>query len=82
MTADAIQVVKLLFSTIWSLFTSWHIPGTNVSPAAWFMFILFAVFVLRVIRRFLDLNGDDLAGGGSGRDAVVRPARTYKRYKK
>lgn len=81
MTADAVQVVKLLFTAIWSLFTSWHIPGTNVSPAAWFMFILFAVFVLRVVRRFLDLNGDDLMGG-SGCDAVTRPARTYKRYKK
>lgn len=81
MTADAIQVVKLLFTAIWSLFTSWHIPGTNVSPAAWFMFILFAIFILRVIRRFLDLNGDDLMGG-TGRDAVVNPGKGYKRYRK
>lgn len=59
MTSDALAVVTALFSDIWSLFTSWHIPGTNVTPAAWFMFFVFAVFVLRVVKRFLDIRGDD-----------------------
>lgn len=51
MTADALLVVQTLFTTIWSLFTSWHIPGTAVTPAAFFLFLLFASFGLRFIRR-------------------------------
>lgn len=60
MTADALAVVRLLFTTVWSLFTSWYIPGTRTTPAAFMMFMLFAVLVLRVMRRFLQVNGDDI----------------------
>lgn len=47
MTADAVLVVKTIFNTIWLLFTSWHIPGTNVTPASFFMFCLVFSFILR-----------------------------------
>lgn len=59
MTADALLVVQTLFSVLWSLFTSWHIPGTAVTPASLFVFFLFAVLVIRFVKRiFLGGDGD------------------------
>lgn len=58
MTSDAILVVKFVFTTIWSLFTSWHFPGTNVSPAAMAFFLLAAYAILRIIRQNLFDGGD------------------------
>ena len=47
MTSDAIAVLNCLFQTIWSLFTSWCIPGTNVTPAGFFLFLISAGIGLR-----------------------------------
>lgn len=63
MTADAILVLQTLFGSVWSLLTSWYIPGTNVTPAAMFFFILAAFFLLRVIRHYTG------SGEGGGSDA-------------
>lgn len=51
MTADAVSVVRAIFTDCWSLFTSWHIPGTNVTPASFALFLLAAVFTLRIYKR-------------------------------
>ena len=51
MTSDALLIVQFLFTTIWSLFTSWHFPGTNVTPANFFMFLLLAWLAIRVYRK-------------------------------
>lgn len=53
MTADALLVVQCLFNVIWRLFTSWHIPGTATTPAAFFLFLGFAVVSIRFFKRFL-----------------------------
>lgn len=58
MTSDAVLIVQVLFTSIWSLFTSWYIPGTNVTPAALSFFLLAAFFVLRWIKQYF-LGGDD-----------------------
>lgn len=59
MTADALLVVRFLFTSIWSLFTSWHIPGTNVTPASMFFFLLAATIIFRILKRnFLGGDGD------------------------
>lgn len=50
MTADALLVLQTLFGSIWSIFTSWHIPGTAVTLAAFFLFLLFSAFVIRFIK--------------------------------
>lgn len=63
MTSDAILVLRSLFSTIWMLFTSWHIPGTNVTPGAWAFFALTFVLVLRIFKR---LFGSGSGGGSDG----------------
>lgn len=56
MTSDAILVVQCLFSTIWSLFTSWYIPGTNVTPAQFFLFLASASLGITFIVRLLTVN--------------------------
>lgn len=63
MTADALLVVRALFSTIWSLFTSWHIPGTATTPAAFAMFMLTVGLILRSIRSILGSVGGSSAPG-------------------
>ena len=59
MTNDALSVVSLLFGTIFRLFTSWYIPGTNVTPAVAFFGILFLVIVFRIVNKIFGLWGDD-----------------------
>lgn len=62
MSSDALAVVRSVFTDIWSLFTSWRIPGTDISPAAWALFSLFFILILQFIIRIfgdgsLDSNG-------------------------
>lgn len=56
MTSDALLVVQCLFSTIWELFTSWYIPGTNVTPAQFFLFLGSAVLGITFVVRILTVN--------------------------
>lgn len=56
MTSDALLVVQCLFSTIWELFTSWYIPGTNVTPAMFFLFLGSAGLGITFIVRLLTVN--------------------------
>lgn len=55
MTDDAILVLECLFDSIWMLFTSWYIPGTDVTPAGAFMFFAFAGLALRFLYRLVGL---------------------------
>lgn len=57
MTADAALVVQALFNVIWSLFTSWTIPGFNVTPMEFAIFGLFMALVIRFIKRLLAKSG-------------------------
>ena len=57
MTGDGLAVLKLLFVDIWRLFTSWCIPGTRITPAAWAFFSLAVVAALKLLRDYF-LGGD------------------------
>lgn len=61
MTSDALMVVRLLFSIVWKMFTSWNIPGTNTTPAEFGLFLVVAVMSIRFIRRitFEHVRSDD-----------------------
>lgn len=59
MTADALLVLQTLFSTIWSLFNSWHIPGTGVTPAGMGLFLLFSYVAVKFLKRMLSVDGGD-----------------------
>ena len=56
MTSDALLVLQCLFSTIWSLFTSWYIPGTQTTPAQLFLFLILASISITFIVRMVTFN--------------------------
>lgn len=64
MTSDAILVLRSIFQTIWSLFTSWLIPGTRTTPAEWLAFLLSVGITLRILAFFIGNAsfGDDGSG--------------------
>ena len=49
MSFDALRIVHFLFTKIWSLFNSWYIPGTNVTPAGMAFFCWATILVIRII---------------------------------
>lgn len=59
MTSDAILVIRTLFGSIWRLFTSWYIPGTNVTPASWHFLALTLVLVISILRILFGFGGKD-----------------------
>lgn len=66
MTNDALLVVEAIFDLIFRLFTSWYIPGTNVTPAVAIFGIAFIVLSFRLVSKLLgvfdasdSLRGDD-----------------------
>lgn len=56
MTADGFEFLSWFFPSIWQFFTSWKVPGTNVTPASWFMFIIVAGIVLVFISKYLGVG--------------------------
>lgn len=52
------MVLSFVFRTVWSLFTSWRIPGTHTTPAGWALFALSALLAIRIAKMFLDLPND------------------------
>lgn len=58
MTADAIAILRTVFTVVWKLFTEWNIPGTNTNPASWFMFLLAASIGIRHLKRLLMDTGE------------------------
>lgn len=59
MTSDALLVLRFIFKTIWSLFTSFLIPGTRTTPAEWALFSLAFVLGVRVGFNYLDIHNRD-----------------------
>lgn len=58
MTGDALLVVQALFTTIWSLTTSWYIPGTNVTPMSLVFFFFSCFAIIRLVKKYLFGGGD------------------------
>lgn len=49
MTSDALSFLSGVIDVLFSIFTSWHIPGTNVTPAMWFVFLLSVGILFRFL---------------------------------
>lgn len=54
MSADALSLLGGLLSAFWHLFTGWYLPGTNVTPAAFGLAILFIHLLVRRLVRMFD----------------------------
>lgn len=59
MTEDFVLVVRWLFYDLVRLFTSWHIPGTMVTPAEFAMFSLAVSFAIRLVLRYFGGQNPD-----------------------
>lgn len=57
MTRDAFLFLSTFFSNIWRLFNSWYIPGTNVTPGAFSLGLLFIYLITRRLGRLLFVGG-------------------------
>lgn len=66
MTADALMVVRFVFTQIWRFFNSWYFPGTNVTPAGMAFFVLASTLIIKIVKVYL-LEGDS-GGGKSGKN--------------
>lgn len=55
MTNDALLVLQCLFDVIWRLFTSWYIPGTKTTPAAFLLFIGVCGLALKFMYRIINI---------------------------
>ena len=71
MSNDGMLVLEMLFQIVWRLFTSWHIPGTNVTPAGAGLFFLSAGIGLRFVLGFLGNPGNGFSGGMAGRNRIA-----------
>lgn len=65
MTAEASTFLGGFFAHVWKLFNGWKLPGTNVTPIAWALFLLLIPVFIRLFKRLL--NTPDASGGGSSR---------------
>lgn len=63
MTAEALQFLSSFFASIWKYFTGWYLPGTNVTPVAWALFLLMVIVFIKMFKRLL--NTPDASAGGS-----------------
>lgn len=52
MNSDFLMCLRALLSGVWKIFTSWNIPGTNVSPAALGVTLLAMWVVIKFVLRF------------------------------
>lgn len=66
MTSEGLSFLSDYLSAIWSLFTSWTFPATNVTPAALLLFSTTMVVALHFAKRFLGVGGSvvDFDNGG------------------
>lgn len=82
MTGEAITFLRDYFDAIWTLFTAWKFPATNVTPAALLLFSTTMIIAIRFVKRFMGFGGGELdyddggtvggTGGGSNLPIIRR----------
>lgn len=70
MSADFIQIISTFFGAIWSLFTSFKIPGLNFSPAVLAFGILSFNLAIKLIHGILTITTSGVS------DKVVKASYT------
>lgn len=66
MTAEALDFTFSFFHTIWYLFIGWKLPGTNVTPAAWALFLVLVVVFVKTVKRLLVIPDSSAGSSPSG----------------
>lgn len=57
MTQSLFQLLSTWFTSVWTLLTSFYIPGTNVTPGGMLLFIASAVIGLKFFKRLFGAFG-------------------------
>lgn len=52
MSGDVFQFLGSCIAQFWRFFTSWNVPGTNVTVGGWILFALSAGVLFRILAKF------------------------------
>lgn len=56
MAAEMLDLLQVFIAGIWTIMTSWHIPGTNFTPAQLLFFLLIAPVILHFVFDLLSVT--------------------------
>lgn len=68
MTNEALEIFGALVNSIWVLFTSWHVPGTNFTPAQFYLFLLLLPLIIKLVKSIVTVSLDMLSTPKGGRE--------------
>lgn len=76
MQTDAFNALRSFMGLIWSLFTGWKLPFTNVTPAMMIFFVLSIKIILKFVNSILSVG--PTAIGHSASDELHRMQRVRR----
>lgn len=76
MNIQAFNAISSFMAAIWQLFTGWHLPFTNVTPAMLIFFSLIVRLIIKFLNALLSNNPSMIGSYGSDQ---LRRARAEQR---
>ena len=77
MNQSAFTALRDFMAAIWQLFTGWHLPFTNVTPAMLIFFTLSINLIIKFVNSLLTVNAISLGYGAT--DELKRVQRASRR---
>lgn len=77
MNQSAFTALRDFMAAIWQLFTGWHLPFTNVTPAMLVFFTLSINLIIKFVNSLLTVNAISLGYGAT--DELKRVQRASRR---
>lgn len=77
MNQSAFVALRDFMAVIWQLFTGWHLPFTNVTPAMLIFFTLSINLIIKFVNSLLTVNAISLGYGAT--DELKRVQRASRR---
>lgn len=65
MNTSAFTALRSFMAAIWQLFTGWHLPFTNVTPAMLIFFTLSINLIIKFVNSLLTVNAISLGYGAT-----------------
>lgn len=75
MSQDFIQIITVFPSAIWSLLTSFHIPGVNFTPAVMIFGILSFGVAIKFVTGIIDITGHGFSETVSREHSAMRRSK-------
>lgn len=77
MDQNAFIALRSFMAAIWQLFTGWHLPFTQVTPAMLIFFVLSIRIIMKFVNSLLTVNAVSM--GFSATDELRRNQRLSRR---